>query len=63
HVLMADASVQFITEQVDTGDTTQPMVYTKPQGEPNRPGAESPYGVWGAMGTIGQRETKTAIEE
>ncbi|MBI1248494.1 DUF1559 domain-containing protein [bacterium] len=43
-VLMADGSVQFISEDIDTGDLSQP---------PIAPGAsgESPYGVWGALGT------------
>ena len=39
---MADGSVTFISQNIDTGDLTRPM----------RNGAgRSPYGVWGAMGT------------
>lgn len=43
-VLLADGSVRFISENIDTGDLSQ-----------NTPAAgdsgESPYGVWGALGS------------
>lgn len=39
--LMVDGSVQFISEQINTGDLTYPEVVSGP----------SPYGVWGAMGS------------
>ncbi len=39
--LMADASVQFFAEQIDSGDLTLPEVVSGP----------SPYGVWGALGS------------
>ena len=38
---MADGRVTFITDSIDTGDLTQP----------DAPRGESPYGVWGAIGT------------
>ena len=45
HVLLADGSVQFVSESVDTGDLTQPS--------PDAiGGGPSPYGVWGAMGSM-----------
>lgn len=40
--LMGDGSVRFVAENVDTGNTAAPPVTL----------GQSPYGVWGAMGTI-----------
>ena len=45
HVLMADGSVRFISENINTGDLTvssQPLTH----------GGPSPYGVWGSLGSI-----------
>ncbi len=39
--LLADASVRFVAETIDTGNLTAPEVASGP----------SPYGVWGALGT------------
>ena len=41
NVLMADGAVRFISDNIDTGDLTQPPVTI----------GESPYGVWGALGS------------
>ena len=41
NVLMADGSVQFISDSIDTGTLTAPPVT----------GGRSPYGAWGALGT------------
>jgi len=41
NLLMADGSVRFISETIDTGDLTLPEVNQGP----------SPYGVWGALGS------------
>ncbi|MHC2067080.1 DUF1559 family PulG-like putative transporter [Bremerella sp. T1] len=41
NVALADASVRFIPETIDTGDLTQAQVTS----------GQSPYGVWGAMGS------------
>ena len=38
---MADGSVRFITDSIDTGDASEPARMSGP----------SPYGVWGAIGT------------
>ncbi|WP_417392006.1 DUF1559 domain-containing protein [Gimesia sp.] len=44
HVLMADGAVRFISENIDTGDLSQPSPGTTSTGI-------SPYGTWGALGT------------
>ena len=58
HILMGDGAVVFITDSVDGGDQNQGPVQTRgpwPLG-----GSQSPYGLWGAMGT---RDTAEVIEE
>lgn len=49
NVLLADGSVTFVTDSIDTGDTTRPPVTA----------GRSPYGIWGAMGSIGGGEAIT----
>jgi prepilin-type N-terminal cleavage/methylation domain-containing protein/prepilin-type processing-associated H-X9-DG protein len=49
HVALADGSVRFISENIDTGDLSQPDVRLL--------SGPSPYGVWGALGSIDGRET------
>ena len=41
HCLLADGSVRFFSNSIDTGNLT--LI--------NNPGSPSPYGVWGALGT------------
>jgi len=45
--LLADASVRFVADTIDTGNLTAPEVASGP----------SPYGVWGALGTRSGGET------
>lgn len=47
--MMADGSVRFISETIDTGVLTAPAVQNGP----------SPYGVWGAMGSKNGGESKS----
>lgn len=58
HVVMADGSVHFISESIDAGDPS-----VAPVGQPgwggSLAGAPSPYGVWGALGTVNAKETAT----
>ena len=49
NVLYADGSVHFISDTIDCGDLSRYEVTL----------GESPYGVWGAMGTPGGGETKS----
>ena len=59
HVLMGDGSVTFITNSIDVGDSTSPGVHLEGVGT-TAPGSESPFGLWGALGT---RASKEAIEQ
>ncbi len=45
NVCKADGSVTFITENIDTGDLTVPATFAQNS-------VASPYGVWGALGTM-----------
>jgi prepilin-type processing-associated H-X9-DG protein len=54
---MADGSVRFITDTINTGNLGAPMPRintTNPTVPPNL--GPSPYGVWGALGSKGGRE-------
>jgi len=44
---VADGSCRFISDTIDTGDLTQP----EPRQQPAGFTGQSPYGVWGAMGS------------
>jgi prepilin-type N-terminal cleavage/methylation domain-containing protein/prepilin-type processing-associated H-X9-DG protein len=52
HVLMGDGAVKFITDSIEAGRQTAPVIRLG-----NVPGAISPYGLWGALGTRGSKET------
>ncbi|MEM1228222.1 MAG: DUF1559 domain-containing protein [Planctomycetota bacterium] len=56
HVLMGDGAVKFITDSIEAGDPRAQTVYL---GADNV-GIESPYGLWGALGT---RANKEVIDE
>ena len=55
HLLMGDGAVVFLTDSIDVGDLS-----AKPISDTNQPGAKSPYGIWGAMGT---RDASEIVEE
>jgi len=60
HVLMCDGAVRFITDSIDTGDLNQaPVAYA---GGFTAIGSKSPYGLWGALGTIKSKES-VSIED
>ncbi len=56
HVLMGDGAVRFVTESIEAGSAHDGNVWSGGAGE-SAPGSESPYGLWGAMGTRAGRET------
>jgi prepilin-type processing-associated H-X9-DG protein len=51
----ADGSVRVISDSIDSGDARQPTVYL---GSVHPPDSESPFGLWGAMGTRSSGELK-----
>ncbi len=56
HVLMGDGAVKFVTDSIEAGNSRSPVVH------PNQagclpPGSQSPYGLWGALGTRASSET------
>ncbi len=59
HVLIADGAVKFVTDSIDAGDLNRGQVGNQPNhNDPlSVPGAKSPYGLWGALGTRAYRET------
>jgi prepilin-type processing-associated H-X9-DG protein len=54
HLLMCDGAVRFITENVESGNKAAPSVCDNN----NNAGFESPYGLWGALGTRNGSENK-----
>lgn len=61
HVLMCDGAVVFITDSIEAGDSRSGSVMRPAnRAAPRTPGSQSPFGLWGALGT---RESKETIEE
>jgi prepilin-type processing-associated H-X9-DG protein len=60
HLLMADGAVKFITDSIEAGNSRSPCVYCRALSSGINsavpPGSESPYGLWGALGTRGSGE-------
>ncbi len=52
HVLMGDGAVRFITDSIEAGNSQAPVIHSG-----NLPGAKSPYGLWGSLGTRAGKET------
>ncbi|MEM9587048.1 MAG: DUF1559 domain-containing protein [Planctomycetota bacterium] len=50
HALFTDGAVRFVTEQIEAGDSSIGTVHLGASGN-RSPGSESPYGIWGALGT------------
>ncbi|QDT12063.1 DUF1559 domain-containing protein [Planctomycetes bacterium K23_9] len=63
HVLMGDGAVVFLTDSIEAGDSSANMVWRTSGGAKpgsvslSQPGARSPYGLWGALGTKASSET------
>ena len=49
HILMGDGAVRFVTDSIESGNGDFPYVQISP-------GMASPYGLWGALGTIASKE-------
>ncbi|MEL6109771.1 MAG: DUF1559 domain-containing protein, partial [Planctomycetota bacterium] len=61
HVLMGDGAVIFLTDSIEAGEQRAPVIGARLPGDvKNRPGKKSPYGLWGALGSRGAKES---IEE
>ncbi|WP_414707210.1 DUF1559 domain-containing protein [Rhodopirellula sp. UBA1907] len=58
HVLMGDGAARFITDSNDAGNADRGQVGAHAQhNDPaSTPGSESPYGLWGALGTRSANE-------
>ncbi|MEM9369052.1 MAG: DUF1559 domain-containing protein [Planctomycetota bacterium] len=56
HVLMADGAVIFVTDSIEAGNANGGMVWHNGNGA-RSPGSPSPYGLWGALGTRGVRDS------
>lgn len=54
HVLMGDGAVKFITDSIEAGNQSMPRVATL--GTATAPGSQSPYGLWGSLGTRASKE-------
>ena len=55
HVLMADGAVRFVTDSIEAGNQASAHVGT---GAAHlAPGSQSPFGLWGSLGTRAARET------
>jgi prepilin-type processing-associated H-X9-DG protein len=60
HILMGDGAVVFITDSIEAGDQTAAPIGATGDFNGwaiNRPGKQSPYGLWGALGSKGAKET------
>ena len=55
HVLMCDGAVIFVSDSIEAGDAHTGAVWRRGTG-PRVPGAKSPYGLWGALGTKASKE-------
>jgi prepilin-type N-terminal cleavage/methylation domain-containing protein len=58
-VCMADGAVSFVSDSIDAGNSNRPTVHSGSYPEindKNSPVIQSPFGVWGAMGTRASSE-------
>jgi len=56
---LVDGSVTFVSETVDSGLASNPCPYVNPGSDWEDNGKASPFGVWGAYGTIAHGESKS----
>ncbi|QDT07069.1 hypothetical protein K227x_54940 [Rubripirellula lacrimiformis] len=64
HVLLADGAVRFVTDSIEAGNSSHASVRQNGTAMdptlPTVPGAKSPYGLWGALGSRGSSESIAA---
>ena len=60
HVVMGDGAVTFVTDSIEAGNQNNPVIYRGgTAANNNMPGEQSPYGIWGALGSRAARETES----
>ncbi len=57
HVLMTDGAVKFVTDSIEAGNSRAGQVYNTATPAAQSAGSQSPYGLWGALGTRAVKET------
>ncbi|KAA5543038.1 DUF1559 domain-containing protein [Roseiconus nitratireducens] len=58
HILMGDGAVTFVTDSIEAGNQNNAVVWRGGTAAlKNMPGAQSPYGLWGALGSKAAKET------
>ena len=59
HVLMGDGAVKFITDSIEAGNAADATVWFQNgmNQSVNVPGSQSPFGLWGALGSRASKET------
>ncbi len=57
HVLMADGAVKFVTDSIEAGNQMSSQVKFPDTTDVLPAGSRSPFGLWGALGTRGAKET------
>ncbi|EMI43160.1 DUF1559 domain-containing protein [Rhodopirellula sp. SWK7] len=60
HVLMADGAIKFVTDSIEAGNQSSAQVGNGAAYLPA--GSQSPFGLWGALGTRASKETNTSLE-
>lgn len=61
HVLMGDGAVKFLTDSIEAGNQSNPVIWRGGNAANNNAaGSQSPYGLWGSLGSRASKET---IEE
>lgn len=57
HVLMGDGAVKFVTDSIDAGNISSAQVKHPGTGGLLPAGSQSPFGLWGKLGTRAAKET------
>ena len=66
HVLFGDGAVRYVTSSIDAGDSNAPSVGLSDPGSAKQlatPGSQSPYGLWGALGSRASGERVSFDDE